>query len=329
MEYRSFGRLGWQVSAVGFGAWAIGGDMWGPQLDEESARALHAAIDRGVNFIDTAQGYGGGHSERLIGRVLGERSEKVFVATKVPAVPDWTTWPMPADADPRVVFPAKWIIGECEKSLQRLRREAIDLYQFHTWSAAFNVFDEWFDAVSRLKQEGKILAFGASVPDTTPEGVIGALARERVDAVQVIYNLFEQFPLWNLLPVCERLGVAVIVRVPFDEGALTGKYTRATTFPDTDVRQHYFRGGNLAAVVGRVEEIRAFKDERHPEMSMAEYALRFSLSHAAVSTVIPGMRNVDQVECNTAAGDGKWLDADELHALRRFAWRKDFWFEVL
>ena len=327
MEYRVFGKLGWRVSAVGFGAWAIGGDGWGAQRDEDSVCALHAALDRGVNFIDTAQGYGDGHSESLIGRVLSERKENVYVATKVPPVPTWTQWPMPADADPRILFPSERIIGECEKSLRRLRRETIDLYQFHTWAAAFNVYDEWFEAVSRLLRDGKIRAFGVSVPDTTPENVIGALAAGRVNSVQAIYNLFEQFPEWNLLPVCERLEVAVVVRVPFDEGALTGKYTIDTTFPHGDVRSRYFRGGNLAAVVERVEALRAFKDLRHPEMSMAEYALRFSLSHPAVTTVIPGMRNVEQVQANTAAGDGIPLDADELVELRRFEWRKDFWFE--
>ncbi len=327
MRYRTFGALDWQVSEVGFGAWAIGGDMWGPQDDDESVQALHAALDAGVNFIDTAQGYGKGHSEAVIGRVLAERGEDdVYVATKVPPRPGYG-WPPPPDADVVDVFPPAYIIAEAEKSLGRLGREAIDVYQFHTWVSVFNLRDEQFEAMQRLKEQGKVRAVGVSVPDTTPENVIGSLARGEVDAVQVIYNLFDQVPRQNLFPVAERLGAGIIVRVPFDEGALAGTYTKATTFPEGDMRQHYFRGGNLAAVVDRVEGIRAIKDRRHPDMPLAEYALRFALSHAAVSTVIPGMRTPRQAELNAAAGDGVWLPADELAELDAVAWRKDFWNE--
>jgi len=327
MTYRTFGSQGWRISEIGFGAWAIGGDMWGPQDDDESVQALHAALDRGVNFIDTAQGYGKGHSETIIGRVLEDRGDSdVYVATKVPPIPGFG-WPPPDDADILDVFPPHYIIEEAEKSLRRLRREALDVYQFHTWVTAFNIRDEHFEAMERLKEQGKVRAVGVSVPDTTPDNVIGALARGKVDAVQVIYNLFEQYPRQNLFPVCERLGIGVIVRVPFDEAALTGKFDLDTTFPEGDVRKHYFRGGNLPAVIERVQEIAEIKDRRHPEMSMAEYALRFTLSHQSVSTVIPGMRNIRQAEMNTAAGDGRWLEPDELSELERVAWRKDFWNE--
>ena len=327
MEYRSFGNLGWQVSVVGFGGWAIGGDMWGPQDDGASLAALHRALDLGVNFIDTAQGYGKGHSETLIGRVLRERGgDDIYVATKVPPVPG-ATWPPPPEARSADYFPAAYIIEQCEGSLRRLQREALDVYQFHTWAAGFNVDDEWHEAMERLREQGKIRAVGVSVPDTTPENVIGALARGRVDAVQVIYNLFDQVPQWNLFPACERLGIGVIVGVPFDESALTGKLRRDTTFPEGDVRAHYFRGNNLAAVVARVEEIRAYQEAHHPDMSMAEFALRFAISHEAVSTVIPGIRNPRQAEMNTAVADGRRLDPAEVADLRRFLWRRDFWHE--
>ncbi|MEW6511954.1 MAG: aldo/keto reductase [Bacteroidota bacterium] len=324
MRYRTFGSLGWRVSEIGFGAWAIGGDMWGPQDDAESLRALHRALEAGVNFIDTAQGYGKGHSEELIGKVLQERREEVYVATKVPPAPG-NPWPPAESADARVVYPASYIIEQCEHSLRRLKREAIDVYQFHTWATAFNVGDEWFEAITTLKRQGKIRAAGVSVPDTTPDNVIGALALGKVDAVQVIYNLFEQYPRLNLFPVCKRLETAVIVRVPFDEGALTGRLRADTVFPEGDVRRHYFRGGNLPAVVRRVEEIRGFKDTTHPAMPMAEYALRFCLSHPDVSTVIPGIRTVGQADANVRAGEGVLLEEAELKALERFAWRKDFW----
>jgi len=237
MVVQTFGSLGWKVSAVGFGAWAIGGDMWGPQDDGESIRALHRAIDLGVNFIDTAQGYGKGHSEELIGKVLKERKEDLFVATKVPPFPG-SPWPPDEDADASVVFPGSYIVQECEKSLRRLGRDHLDVYQFHTWATAFNTHHEWFEAMSRLKKDGKIRAIGVSVPDTTPDNVIGALSLGKVDAVQVIYNIFEQYPKWNLFPACQKLGTAVIVRVPFDEGSLTGRMTPTTTFPELTSSRH-------------------------------------------------------------------------------------------
>lgn len=327
MKYRSFGKLGWQVSEIGFGAWAIGGDMWGPQDDADSMRALNRAIDRGVNFIDTAQGYGKGHSEELIGRVLKERrGETLYVATKVPARPG-SPWPIPRNASPDDFFPGSYVIERCEQSLKRLGRDFIDVYQFHTWGSSFNTGGEWVEAMTKLKQDGKIRAVGVSVPDTRPESIAGALALGLVQAVQVIYNLFEQFPKWDLFPVSEKLGAGIIVRVPFDEGALTGKYTESTRFPQGDVRGNYFRGRNLAAVVRHVREIEKFKDRHHPDMPMAEYALRFCLSHLAVATVIPGIRTPHQADLNTAASDGVLLAPDELRVLEQFAWRKDFWAE--
>ena len=312
------------MSAVGFGAWAIGGDMWGPQDDAESIRALHKALDLGVNFIDTAQGYGKGHSEELIGRVLKERREEFVIATKVPPVPG-SPWPPPDDANAAVVFPAAHIILECEKSLRRIGREYLDLYQFHTWATAFNVQQEWFEAMTKLKSQGKIRAIGVSVPDATPDDVIGALALGKVDSVQVIYNIFEQYPRWNLLPVCQKLGIGVIARVPFDEGALTGKFTEATTFSDGDVRKKYFRGRNLPAVIRRVEQIRKHVARYHEGMSMPEFALRFCLSHPAVSTVIPGLRSASQAEENIRSADGECLQPAELSQMESFTWRKDFW----
>ncbi len=324
MNFRILGTTGWRISEISFGAWAIGGDMWGPQDDQESIRALHAAIDSGVNLIDTAQGYGKGHSEKLIGEVLSQRSEEIYVATKIPPVPG-SQWPPPENADSSRLFPRNYIFEQCEKSLRRLGREYIDIYQFHTWATAFNIQHEWFEAMSLLKEQGKIRAIGVSVPDTTPDNVIGALALGKVDTVQVIYNIFEQYPEWNLFPVAEKLGTGIIVRVPLDEGALTGKFTEETTFPESDVRRNYFRGGNLPAVVRKVREIQACKNEQYPDMSLAEYALRFSLSHPAVGTVIPGMRNVAQVTMNIAASDGRVLSAGHKRELERFAWRKDFW----
>jgi len=326
MQYRIFGKLGWRVSEIGFGAWAIGGDMWGAQDDCESVRALQRALDLGVNFIDTAQGYGKGHSEELIGQVLRERKEEIYVATKIPPVPG-TQWPPPDNQKATQSFPGKYIIEQCEGSLKRLRRDYIDVYQFHTWATAFNAEDEWFEAICRLKQEGKIRASGVSVPDTAPDDVIGSLAKGRIDAVQVIYNIFEQYPNWNLFPVSARLETALIIRVPFDEGALTGKFKNDTVFPAGDIRQCYFRGKNLPAVIKRVEKIKNYKNIKYPEMSMPEFALRFCLSNPAVTTVIPGIRSVQQSELNSAVSDGKLLPEEIIKDMEQFQWRKDFWHE--
>ncbi len=326
MKYRQFGNTGWSISEISFGAWAIGGDMWGPQNDDESVKALHKAVDLGVNFIDTAQGYGKGHSEELIGKFLKERREEIFVATKIPPV-EGTVWPPPQEQDILISYPEGYLTKQCEISLKRLQRDYIDVLQFHTWAAAFNTRDEWFNELSRLKEQGKIRAIGVSVHDTTPDSVIGSLALNKVDSVQVIYNIFEQYPEWNLFPVAQHFAAAIIVRVPFDEGALTGKFTESTKFPEGDVRKHYFRGNNLKAVIKKVEEIKQVKDEQHPQMSMAEYALRFCLSHPAVSTVIPGIRNIRQAEMNTAASDGVLLSEEEKNKLKKFCWRKDFWRE--
>jgi aryl-alcohol dehydrogenase-like predicted oxidoreductase len=328
MIYRTLSKTNWKISEIGFGGWAIGGDMWGPQDDRDSIKALHRAMDLGVNFIDTAQGYGKGHSEELIGQVLRDRSEEIFVATKVPPIPG-NPWPPPDELDINKAFPAHYIVKRCEESLKRLGRDYIDIYQFHTWASAFNEENEWFEAMTKLKNQGKIRMIGVSVPDTKPDNVIGSLVQDKIDSVQVIYNLFEQYPQWNLFPVCKKQNVAVVVRVPFDEGALTGKYTQSTTFADGDVRNHYFRGNNLKAVIHRINKIKEFQTKYLPEMSLAEIALRFCLSHPAVSTVIPGIRNTQQAELNTAVSDGAPFDQEILDQLKQFYWRKDFWFEEI
>ncbi|MEW6652543.1 MAG: aldo/keto reductase [Bacteroidota bacterium] len=328
MRYRNIGKLDWQVSEIGFGAWAIGGDMWGPQNDAVSIASLHKAVDLGVNFIDTAQGYGKGHSEEIIGKFLKERKEEIFVATKIPPV-EGTKWPVPENSDANLLYPADYIISQCEQSLKRLKRDYVDIYQFHTWAARFNVQDEWFEAIQKLKEEGKIRAAGVSVPDSTPDNVIGALAKGKIDSVQVIYNLFEQYPNWNLFPICHKLGIGVVVRVPFDEGSLTGKFNAETKFHETDIRRFYFRGKNLQVTLEKVEEIKKYLNGKSIQVCLPEFALRFCLSSSAVSTVIPGIRNIAQAEMNTAVSDGILLDKSELHDLEKFAWRRNFWVEEI
>lgn len=321
MRYRAFGRTGWQVSEIGLGTWTMGG-MWGPVNDREAVRAIHAGRELGINFIDTALVYGTGRSERLIALAVKRRTDQVFIATKVP--PKNGEWPARHDAPAAQTYPEDWIIRCTERSLRNLRRAAIDVQQLHVWSPRWLAQrDAWLGAVERLKRSGKIRAFGISVNDMEPDTVMEALASGLIDSVQVIYNLFEQTPAERLLPACQRHGVAVIVRVPLDEGSLTGTFSRQTVFHQGDWRQSYFEGPRLAETVERVERLIAAPPIAGSPLAQA--ALRFCLSHPAVSTVIPGMRSLQHVQTNCAASDGRLFTAEELAALREHAWPRNFY----
>ena len=244
MQYRSLGRTGMEVSAIGFGAWAIGGS-WGPQDENDSLAALNKAIDLGVNFIDTAAGYGNGKSERLIAQVLKGRSERVYVATKTPPLPgNWP--PSPYDvAEER--YPESYLRQNVEERLRNLQTDCIDLLQLHTWTRAWNKNPKPFEVLRQLQAEGKIRAIGVSTPEQDQNSVIDLMRKGYVDSVQVIYNIFEQEPAAELLPEAAELGVGILVRVVFDEGVLAGKYTAATTFAEDDFRRNYFAGDRLGA----------------------------------------------------------------------------------
>ncbi|MFB3784779.1 MAG: aldo/keto reductase [bacterium] len=326
MKTRRFGKLGWEISEIGFGAWAIGG-WWGAQDDRESLAALHKYLDVGGNFIDTAQAYGEGRSERLIGQVLKERKERIYVATKLP--PKDRVWSPPSWTPYTRTFPLDYIREGVETSLKNLGTDCIDMYQLHTWCETWNTVDEIFELGENLKKQGKIRAFGISTTESYPECVIGALQTGAIDTLQVIFNLFEQHPRETLLPVCRQLGVGTIIRVPYDEGSLTGKYKGDETFPEEDFRSIYFHGDNLKASVQRVEKIREWADVNLPGMPLAELALRWVLSHAEVNTVIPGIRNLRQAELNTAPSDGRLLSGAHLRELKKFAWRRNPWVEDL
>ncbi len=326
MEYRKFGKLDWNVSEIGFGAWAIGG-WWGDQSDDESLQALHKYLDTGGNLIDTAQAYGEGRSERLIGEVLRERSERIYVATKLP--PKDRLWSPPSWTPYTNTFPVDYIISGVETSLKNLKVDCLDIYQLHTWCETWNTVDEIFETAEKLKKEGKIRAFGISTTESYPECVLGAIKTGVVDSLQLIFNLFEQHPRETLLPICQEYDVATIIRVPFDEGALTGKYKGDEIFPDDDFRSIYFRKDNLKASVQRVDKIRQWAEQALPDMAMAELALRWVLSHQDANAVIPGIRNIRQAELNTAPSDGNKLNEDQLKALKKFAWRRNPWNEDL
>ncbi len=321
MQYRKLGRTGLDVSAIGFGAWAIGGS-WGPQAEEDSLAALNRAIDLGVNFIDTAAGYGNGKSERLIAQVLQGRKEKVWVATKTPPLPgNWP--PSPYDlAEAR--YPEAYLRANVEERLQNLQTDCIDLLQLHTWTRAWNRNPKPLDVLKELQAEGKIRYIGISTPEPDQNSLIDLIRRGYLDAVQVIYNIFEQEPAAELLPAAHEHNVGVLVRVVFDEGVLAGKYTAATRFEEGDFRNNYFAGDRLARAVGRVERIRA--ELADTGLSLPQVALQFALAHEGVSTVIPGIRNAYQAQANSAVADAPPLPAALLLKLREHAWLRGFWY---
>ena len=325
MRYRKFGKTGWDVSEVGFGCWGMGGG-WGVQDDVQAKAALQRALELGVNFFDTAYVYGDGHSERLLGEVMGQTNRPVKVATKVPAKN--MEWPANPKTPVSTAYPTDWIIRCTETSLKRLGLERIDLQQLHVWTDSWVGADEWRRAVETLKRDGKIRAFGVSVNDNQPDSVLQLVATGEVNSVQVIYNVFEQAPAQKLFPLCQERGVGVIVRVPFDEGSLTGAFTRQTQFPKGDWRAGYFRGERLAETCERVDRLKAFLRPGIP--SLSALALKFVLAHPAVSTVIPGMRRPAHVDANCAVSapvgvNGKTLTPQELSALREHAWQRNFY----
>ncbi len=321
MNYRRLGRTGLEVSEIGYGAWGIAGDAWLGAKDEESLKALNRAVDLGLNFIDTALAYGEGHSERLVGKIVAEREEAIYVATKVP--PKNRVWPAPEGIAPEEAFPGDYVRECTERSLENLGLETIDVQQFHVWQDHWVGQGDWQETVEELKREGKIRSFGVSINDHQPANAIGLIETGVVDTVQVIYNVFDQSPEDELFPACQEHDIGVIVRVPFDEGALTGRVTPETTFEEGDFRNHYFRGDRKEQVHERVRailsELGASEDE------MAEIALRYILSHPAVSTVIPGMRSVRNVERNMRVGDGQGLPEDQVRALKNHRWVRNFY----
>lgn len=321
MKQRRLGRTGLRVSDVGYGAWGISRVQWIGASDNESLRALRRAIDLGLNFIDTALAYGEGHSERLVGRAVRQSRRRILVATKVP--PKNRIWPASRRTPVDQVFPGDYVVRCVETSLRNLGLDTVDLLQFHVWTDEFTDRGDWREAVDRLKRAGKIRFFGISLGEHTPNNGLKAVASSAVDAVQVIYNIFDQSPADRLLPLCRKHDVGVLARVPLDEGGLTGKISPRTRFAPGDFRARYFKGDRKAEVAGRVGRILA--DLKIAADDLPEVALRFALSHPAVSTVIPGMRSVRHAEANCAAGDGQGLDRATLTRLRRHRWVRNFY----
>jgi aryl-alcohol dehydrogenase-like predicted oxidoreductase len=313
MHQRPFGRTGWSVSEVGYGMWGMG--AWSGSNDDESMASLERAVDLGCNFFDTAWVYGQGHSERLLGRLLKARSTtRLYSASKVPPKNmKWPAGPVPLDD----TFPPDHIRAYAEKSLENIGVDSLDLLQFHVWHDAWADDVRWQRAVEALKAEKLVRAVGVSLNRWQPANGIRALRTGLIDAVQVVYNIFDQAPEDGLFPVCRELGIAVIARVPFDEGTLTGTLTRDTNWPDGDFRNLYFAGDKLRDSVERAERLRP---QVPGGMTMPELALRFILANPDVATVIPGMRKRAHVDANLGASDGSPLDPAVVQRMRSHRW---------
>lgn len=314
MRYRTFGRIGWSVSEVGYGMWGMGG--WTGSDDAASRQALQEAVDLGCNFFDTAWAYGEGHSERLLSELVRTNfGKRLYTATKIP--PKNFKWPSERGAALDDVFPPDHIREYTEKSLTNLGLSSVDLIQFHVWEDAWADDARWQRAVANLKREGLIKAIGVSINRWEPWNARRTLRTGLIDAVQVIYNIFDQAPEDELFPLCRELGVGVIARVPFDEGTLTGTLTKESRWPEGDWRNTYFVPENLIPSVERVE---ALKSLAPAGMTLPEMALRFILSNPDVGTIIPGMRKVHHVRANLAASAAGPLPAALLAQLREHRW---------
>jgi aryl-alcohol dehydrogenase-like predicted oxidoreductase len=314
MYYRQLGRTGIIISEIGFGAWGIGGG-WGKCDDGQARQALRQALDLGITFFDTALGYGDGHSEQLIGEAIAGQRERVVIATKIP--PKTYRWPVLPHEPVTETFPTDWVIECTERSLKNLKVEYIDVQQLHAWTPNYLSQLDWYEGLMRLKEQGKIRAFGISANDWDPFGPVNLINSGLIDTVQVIYNIFEQRPIEQLLPAALGNNVGIIVRVPFEEGLLTGKMGPETTFDEDDWRASWLTPDRLAEAHSRVQALAPFLNEDRPDF--ATLALKFVLSHPAVSTVIPGMRTPAHVQANAGASNGKLLTREEVEALHEHA----------
>jgi len=317
MKYRRFGRTNWQVSEIGYGMWGMAG--WTGSDDEQSLTSLQTAIDLGLNFFDTAWAYGDGHSEKLLGQVVRLNPGKhLYTATKIP--PKNRIWPSRREFSLDDCYPPEYIEEYIHRSLKNIAVDAIDLIQFHTWEDSWLADDRWVKKMDQLRRDGKILSVGISINRWEPWNGVQAVKSGLIDAVQVIYNIFDQNPEDELFPACDEKDVAVIARVPFDEGTLTGTLTLDSKWPEGDWRNSYFVPENLKSSVEHAEMLKPIVPQ---DMSMPEMALRFILNNSTISTIIPGMRKLKHVKSNIATSDRGPLP-EELHStLKKHRWDRE------
>jgi len=326
LKTRPLGNTGYRVSEIGFGGWGIGGEMWRGVEDSEGRTALREAIDQGITFFDTALAYGNGHSERVIGETLKDdiRANRAVVATKIP--PMNRQWPGQASYKLGDVFPAQYIQSSTENSLKNLRVEALHIQQLHVWNDAWLQDPDWdasFEQIGRLKEEGKVLHWGMSINDHAPETALRVLQDPIFETAQVIYNIYDRSPEKALFDLARKKPLGIIVRVPFDEGALTGQIKATTVFPAGDWRADYFAGDRKVEAERRGKALATVLDDQVE--TLPELALRFCLSAAEVSTVIPGMRRPAHVRQNAMVSAKGSLPAGMLAKLKPHAWDKNWY----
>ena len=321
MQYKKFAKSEEEISRLGFGAWGIGKSFWIGAEDNESKNALHKAIELGVNFFDSAMVYGNGNSEKLIGEVEKESGKNLFITSKIPSKK--FEWPANDSSTLEDSFPEKHIMISTERSLRNLKRDYIDLQQFHVWNDNWADNDEWKEAVRKLKDDGKVKYFGISINDHQAENGIKAAESGLIDSFQVIFNIFDQSPMDKLLPYCLENSISVIARVPLDEGGLTGNINPDTEFPKGDWRNNYFRGDRKTKIAERVEKIK--KDCDSECETIAECALRFTISFEAVTTVIPGMRSASRVLDNSNIIKKGGLSEKLIEKLKSHRWERNFY----
>ena len=315
MQYRHFGRTGWMVSEIGYGMWGMGG--WTGSDDKQSLASLQLAVDLGCNFFDTAWAYGDGHSESLLGRLVRANAEKIYTATKVP--PKNQKWPSRREFSLEDCYPPDHIERYLQSSLKNAGLDSFDLIQLHTWEDSWLQDDRWYHKLDDLRSQGLIHAIGISLNRWEPWNGVLAVRSGLIDAVQVIYNIFDQNPEDELFPACRQMDVAVIARVPFDEGTLTGNLTLESSWPKGDWRNTYFVKENLKSSVEHAERLKPLVPQ---DMSMPEMALRFILNEPTVSTIIPGMRKPRHVKANIACSDAGPLPEELHHKLRGHRWER-------
>ncbi len=323
MHYRVFGRTGWRVSEIAFGGWQIGGD-WGAVDDDASIRTLHHAFDRGVNFVDTAELYGSGHSEEVVGRAVEQWSGgRIYVATKVQPI----RWPDPADDEPQMRgrYPSWYLRESVDAALVRLRTERIDLLQLHSWMPSGLVELDWLETLNELRVAGKVDRVGISLRDYRPDEGIDIARLGLVDSEQVVLNLFEQRPVDRLFPAGAETDTAFIARVPFDSGSLIGHWTAETydTWEPGSVPHTLFRGDRFAQTLRRVDALKRICLDYYP--TLAEAALRYTLSEPGVRTVIPGMASPHDVDVNVSSSDGAPFPAELRDRIRDHVWPRNFY----
>ena len=323
MKYRHFGRTGWQVSEIGFGAWQLGGD-WGKVDDVHSIKTLHHAFEKGINFVDTAELYGNGHSEEVVGKALKSwRGNKIYIATKTRPI----IWPSPNDDAPQMRgrFPEWYLRDNIEKSLKRLGVECIDLFQLHSFMPSAMVELDWLETLMKLRRECKIDRIGVSLRDNRPQEGIDLTAAGLVDSIQVIFNMFEQRPAGDLFLEGGRTNTAFIARVPLDSGSLVGNWTTDSyaKFEPGSQPFNMFRGERFGETLARVEKLKQLCEPYYS--TLAEAAMRYVMSAPQLSVLIPGMKNPSEVDMNIAYSDGA-LFPEELKAqLPPHIWIRDYY----